>query len=114
MGKRAPGDAVAQGRAALVAEGITTAALAAGAVARERLAEILRDDATTGPALAELLGGVPRAEHAALLAAAEAHTHGFMRREVRRALFRLHRAGIETPTVELARTAEGAPAVEPE
>jgi len=106
MGKRAPADAVERGRAALTADGITPAALASGSVAHERLAEILRADTTIAAALAGLLGEVPRAEHAALLAAAEAHTHGSMRREIRRALFRLHRAGIEPPAEELARSAE--------
>ncbi len=115
MGKRAPGDAVARGKAALAAEGITPEALASGTVAHERLAEILSAEATIGAALADLLGEVARPEHAALLAAAEVHTHGAMRREIRRALFRLHRAGIEPPPVaDRARPAEEPAVAEPQ
>ena len=114
MGKHATDDAVARGRAALAGEGITPATLTAGSVASDRLAEILRDDATAGAALAGLLGEIPRPEHAALLATVEAHAHGPMRREIRRALFRLQRAGVEAPTAEVVRTAPEAPAVEPE
>jgi hypothetical protein len=115
MGKRASDDAVARGQAALAAEGITEASLASGAVAPDRLAKILSGDATIAAALAGLLGEVPRPEHAALLAAAEAHTHGAMRREIRRALFRLQRAGIEPPTsIDVAPPAEQLAVVEVE
>jgi hypothetical protein len=112
MGKRASDDAVARGQAALAAEGITEESLASGTVAPDRLAKMLSADSTIGAALAGLLGEVPRREHAALLAAAEAHTHGAMRREIRRALFRLQRAGIEPPGTDVARPAEQPAAVE--
>lgn len=114
MAKRAPTDAVARERAALAAAGITPAALASGSLAPERLADMLRADATTSAALAGLLGEVPRPEHAELLAAAEAAAHGLVRREIRRALFRLQRAGIEVPAGDVPRSAAERPALQPE
>lgn len=81
----------------LAAEGITAASLGAGAIPAERLSVILGAGTETSQALAYLLGEVPRAEHAVVLGAAESGTRGALRRDVRRALYRLRQAGFEPP-----------------
>jgi hypothetical protein len=95
MSKQSTGLPPAAGLASLAAEGITSAALESGTIPEARLAEILAAGSDASLALAHLLGDIQRSEHAALLAGAEGRVHGAVRREVRRALYRLGRAGIE-------------------
>jgi hypothetical protein len=95
MGKRPEVAALDVGTRDLAAEGIDQEALAAGSPTTERLGTILSAGTEASIALAHLLGTVPRQEHADLLAAADATTHGALRREVRRALYRLRQSGIE-------------------
>lgn len=97
MGKRSAASQPPKGVEALATEGITASSLDAGEIPAERLAAILATGNETSRALTYLLGEVPRTEHAAVLAAAEVTAHGTLRREVRRALYRLRQAGIEPP-----------------
>jgi len=83
--------------ASLAAEGIDGTTLASGCLPAQRLSEILAAGTDASFALAKLLGEVPRPEHGALLAAANDTSHGALRREVRRALYRLRQAGIVPP-----------------
>jgi hypothetical protein len=97
MAKKPKTDPHAAGSAVLARHGITAESVGAGAIAADRLADLLRSGGAGGVALARLLGDVPRPEHAALLAAADEESHGVLRREIRRALFRLRQGGIEAP-----------------
>ena len=97
MRKRSATSLPESGFASLAAEGIDSVSLNAGSVPAERLGEILAAGTEASLALAHLLGEVPRAEHGALLARANEAAHGPLRREVRRALYRLEQAGIVPP-----------------
>jgi hypothetical protein len=97
MTKKADSPAPEDGLAALAAEGVDATTLAAGSVPVERLQQLLAADSSTRAALVQLLGSVPRDEHARLLVGMGDQTHGTVRREVRRALYRLRQAGIEPP-----------------
>ena len=99
MRKRSDTSLPESGFASLAAEGIDSVSLDAGSVPVEHLGEILAAGTDTSLALAHLLGEVPRAEHGALLARANEAAHGPLRREVRRALYRLGQAGI-VPSLE--------------
>jgi hypothetical protein len=116
MGKRPEAPPRDAGTRALAAEGIDHEALAAGTPTTERLGSILSAGTEASLALAHLLGTIPRQEHAELLAAADTAAHGALRREVRRALYRLRQSGIEparVPAIEPPRGAAHA-AGEPE
>ena len=95
MGKRPEALSLDAGTRALAAEGIDQEALAAGSPTGEQLGAILSAGTDASLALSHLLGSIPRQEHADLLAAADAGAHGALRREVRRALYRLRRSGID-------------------
>ncbi len=100
MTKRAPTPDAAGDLALLAACGIDAAALDDGAIADERLSALLRNNDAASAALARMLAARPRPTHAILLAAIEPEAHGALRREVRRALFRLKRAGVEPPSAD--------------
>jgi hypothetical protein len=106
MTKRAPTSNAASDLAQLAACGIDATALDDGTIADERLGALLRSNDAASAALARLLGERPRPAHAILLAEIEPETHGALRREIRRALFRLKRAGIEAPRAD-SRAAPG-------
>ncbi len=97
MSKRAPAEFAERDDAILAGEGIEPAALRAGTVPVERLTRVLEADTQASLALARRLGDAPRQQHADALAATEAGAHGPLRREIRRALFRLRQAGVAPP-----------------
>jgi len=95
MSKKHDTPALESGLAALGEEGITPELLAAGSPSVAQLTAILAAGTEASLALAYLLGTLPRQEHADMLSAADPATHGALRREVRRALYRLRQSGIE-------------------
>jgi hypothetical protein len=95
MSKKHDTPALESGLAALGEAGIDQELLAAGSPSADQLAAILSSGTEASLALAHLLGTIPRQDHADLLAAADPATHGALRREVRRALYRLRQAGLE-------------------
>ena len=84
----------------LRAAGFDPAAPPAEAVAR--LGELRAAPGVSPGAIARALGAIASAEAAAMLAAMEAGASGALRREVRRALFRLGQRGIAPATVAAA------------
>jgi hypothetical protein len=109
MTRRTPAEPAAGDGALLAAEGIELSALDAGTVPVDLLTRVLEANTPASLALARRLADSPQPQHAEALAAAEARAHGPLRREIRRTLFRLCRAGI-TPAPPLA---PGAPAQAP-
>ena len=83
--------------ASLRAAGFDPAAPPAEALAR--LGELRAAPGDESGAIARALGAIASAEAAAMLAAMEAGASGALRREVRRALFRLRQRGIAPASV---------------
>jgi hypothetical protein len=79
----------------LVAHGFDPAAAPEDAV--RKLGELRGQAGIDGAAVAHALGAIVHQDAAAMLATMEAGATGAIRREVRRALFRLHQRGIEPP-----------------
>ena len=80
----------------LIAAGFDPAAPAAEAVARLR--QLSTNPEIPGASIAHALGNIADPGAAAMLAEMEAHAAGSLRREIRRALFKLHQRGIEPPS----------------
>jgi hypothetical protein len=93
--------------AALRAAGFDPAAPPAEALAR--LDELRAAPGVSAEAIARALGAIATAEAAAMLSAMEAEASGALRREVRRALYRLRQRGIAPP----AGTTPAQPAASP-
>jgi len=81
--------------ARLVAAGFEPGAPAADAIAKLR--ELRNNPEISAAAVARALGNIPDAAAAAMLAEMETEASGALRREIRRALFKLHQRGIEPP-----------------
>src|SRR5579863_992571 len=92
--------------ASLRAAGFDPAAPPAEALAR--LGELRSAPGVSANAIARALGAIASADAAAMLAAMEAGASGALRREVRRALFRLRQRGI-APAAAAAAAAPSAP-----
>jgi hypothetical protein len=90
--------------------GFDPAAPASEAVAR--LSELRSAPGVTPGAIARALGTIATVEAATMLAAMEADSSGTLRREVRRALYRLRQRGI-VPVTETAAPAPARPAASP-
>lgn len=67
------------------------------AIAVAKLREIRKGDRADDPAIARALSAITAPEAAAMLATMEHGATGARRREIRRALFKLHQHGIEAP-----------------
>jgi len=79
----------------LIAAGFDPAAAPADAV--RKLGELRSSGGADDAAIAKALGAIADVSAAAMLADMERSASGALRREVRRALFRLHQRGIEAP-----------------
>jgi hypothetical protein len=91
----------------LRAAGFDSAAPPAEAIARLR--ELRSAPGVSANAIARALGAIASAEAAAMLAAMEAGASGALRREVRRALFRLRRRGIAPAAADADATPPSGP-----
>jgi hypothetical protein len=80
----------------LTAAGFDPAAAPADAV--RKLGELRNAGSVDGATIAHALGGINDIAAATMLAEMERSATGVLRREVRRALYRLHQRGIEPPT----------------
>jgi len=95
--------------AQLIAAGFDPAASAPDALAKLR--ELRGNPEMPAIAIAHALGGIADAGSAAMLAEMERTATGALRREIRRAMFRLHQRGIEAPA-EIAQKPQTAPTPE--
>jgi hypothetical protein len=91
---------------ALIAHGFDPAAAHDAAV--RKLGELRGQSGIDDAAVARALGAIAHGDAAAMLASMEAGATGAFRREVRRALFRLHQRGIEPPAQAEEKTREQA------
>jgi hypothetical protein len=93
--------------------GFDPAAAPADAIAKlEELRSVIGISETS---IVRALSKIPTTESAAMLSRLETHASGTARREIRRALFKLHQRGIDTPPAEsTAPTAVSAASTEPE
>ena len=94
----------------LIAAGFDPAAPAADAIAKLR--QLSTNPEIPASAIAHALGNIADPGAAAMLAEMEAHATGSLRREIRRALFKLHQRGIQPPPSN--RSPQAIPAAAPE
>ncbi len=90
----------------LVAHGFDPAAAPEEAV--RKLGELRGQEGIDDAAVARALGAIAHGDAAAMLATMETNATGALRREVRRALFRLHQRGIEPPAKAEEKSREAA------